>query len=92
MTLAIHTRYLPATDTRGARIIATARRVNRITRAAIPYPHELSGVDCYAQAAKTLMESKLGFTRDWPDTSLRYCGETLDGKGYVFSVGATVEA
>lgn len=91
MSIAIHTKYTPSTSTRGNRITATARRINRTERVSIPYPHDLSGVDCYAAAAKALAE-KLTFTRDWSDHTLRYCGETLDGKGYVFSVGASLEA
>ena len=92
MTLAIHTRFHPATDTRGARIGATCVRMGRIERFSIGYPHELTGVDAHAAAAKAIIASKLQFARDWPDSSLRYCGETLDGKGYVFSVGASLEA
>ena len=91
MTLAIHTRFHPATGTRGARIGATSVRMGRTERISIGYPHELTGVDVHAAAAKALVTEKLQFTRDWPDSSLRYCGETLDGKGFVFSVGASLE-
>jgi hypothetical protein len=91
MTLAIHTRYVPATDTRGARIRASCTRLNRKTSVMAPFDHALDGAARHAAVARALIESKPGFTRDWPDTSFRYCGETADGKGYVFSVGATVE-
>jgi hypothetical protein len=57
----------------------------------VSFDHALDGVARHAAAARALIESKLGFTRDWPDTSFRYCGETADGRGYVFSIGATTE-
>jgi hypothetical protein len=48
---AIHTKYLPATNTRGSRIKATCER-GSIT---IPYPHELSGDECHREAVRQLV-------------------------------------
>lgn len=59
----ILTKYLPATNTRGARIKAVQsgwsdkRECNSVT---IPYPHELSGDETHAVAARLLAE-KLGW-------------------------------
>ena len=47
---AIHTKYLPATNTRGSRIKATAG-AGSVT---IPYPHELSGQAVHRAAAEAL--------------------------------------
>ena len=91
MALAIHTRYIPSSDTKGARISASCVRMGRTERVIVPFDHALDGVARHAVAARALITRKFGFTRDWPDTSFRYCGETLDGNGFVFSVGATVE-
>lgn len=48
---AIHTKYLPATDTRESRIKATCER-GSIT---IPYPHELSGDEVQREAVRQLV-------------------------------------
>lgn len=54
---AITTKYLPATDTKGARITAFDGDRNRVT---IGYPHELSGVDVHTKAARELCK-KMGW-------------------------------
>ena len=48
---AIITKYLPVTNSRGSRIKATCA-AGSVT---IAYPHELSGMDCHAKAAKALV-------------------------------------
>ena len=53
---AIQTRYLSATNTRGARIKAWAAAGSVV----IGYPHELSGQACHRKAAETLT-AKLGW-------------------------------
>ena len=53
---AIHTKYLPATNTRGSRIKATAGAGSVI----ISYPHELSGQAAHRAAADALC-AKLGW-------------------------------
>ena len=49
---AIHVKYFGPTNTKGSRIKAFCER-GSIT---IPYPHELSGLDCYWEAASRLIE------------------------------------
>ncbi len=69
--IAIETKYLGATNTRGSRIKASGNG-NTIT---IPYPHELSGAACHAKAAVALCKKM-----DWS-------GKLISGatdKGYVF--------
>ncbi len=72
---AITTKYLPATNTntKGSRIKAFDCDGNQVT---IPYPHELSGEDCYRLAAVKLSEKM-----EWS------WGELVGGgikNGYVF--------
>ena len=73
---AIQTKYLSATNSRGSRIKATCA-AGSIT---IDYPHELSGMDCHAAAAKALVE-KLG----WIDAQYGgLLGGQLSNGEYVF--------
>ena len=53
MNEAIVTKYHGATDTRGARVTATACGGLRVS---IPYPHELTGEGVHKAAAAALME------------------------------------
>jgi len=55
---AIRTKYLPPTDRRGARIVASDSDGNRVV---IGYPHELDGVECHQKAADALC-AKLNWT------------------------------
>jgi hypothetical protein len=48
---AIHSKHLPATNSRGSRIKATCER-GSIT---IPYPHDLSGDKCHREAVHQLV-------------------------------------
>lgn len=69
---AIKTTYKGPTNNKGSRIIASDEDKNKIT---IPYPHELSGMDCHAKAAVALC-LKMGWT-----------GKLIGGglkEGYVF--------
>jgi hypothetical protein len=50
---AISTRFMPATNYRGARMIASDGDRNKIS---IPYPHELNSDEAHAFAAKTLRD------------------------------------
>ena len=59
MYYAIHTRFLPTTETKGARIKATLGK-NSVT---IPYPYEHTGGLCHRAAAEAL-QSKLRATHD----------------------------
>jgi hypothetical protein len=58
---AIHSKYLPATNTRGSRIKATCER-GSIT---IPYPHELSGDEVHREAVRQLLERFV--SEDWKE-------------------------
>jgi hypothetical protein len=59
--MTIMTKYHSPTDTRGARIsaVASTTRLGRHTRITIGYPHELSGSEVHAAAARALVV-KLG--------------------------------
>lgn len=70
---AIETKYLPPTNTRGSRIKATSASGLSVT---VPYPHELSGMECHWEAARALV-AKLG----WGDSE--YVAGGTKG-GYVF--------
>lgn len=61
---AIHTKYLPCTNTRGSRIKATCER-GSLT---IPYPHELSGDDVHREAVRQLLERFV--SEDWAERSI----------------------
>ena len=80
--IAIHTKYLGPTNTRGSRIKAyTAawgeRKGFEIT---IPYRHDLDGVDVHFAAVKALVaKHKL----DWNLEGMRY-GDSADGEGFSF--------
>lgn len=55
---AIQTKYHGPTNTRGSRISASDEDGNRVS---IPYPHEMTGMDCHAKAAISLC-NKMGWT------------------------------
>lgn len=75
--IAIHTKCLPTTNTRGTRIKAYTSSGFTAT---IGYPHEKSYEQAHFQAVKALVEkNKL----DWNLDNMRF-GDSADGKGYVF--------
>ena len=69
---AIQTRYLCASNVKGARIKAWAE-AGSVT---IPYPHELSGQACHRKAAQALA-AKFGWTHE-------YLGAQLPVGDYAF--------
>jgi hypothetical protein len=74
---AIHTKYIPASNTKGSRIKAY---VEGGLSATISYPHEYSYERCHFEAVKTLVEKhKL----HWDISNMRF-GDSADGKGYTF--------
>jgi hypothetical protein len=75
--IAIHTKYLCPTNSRGARIKAYTSSGFAAT---ISYPHEFSYEICHYQAVKALVEKN---NLDWDLTDMRF-GDSADGKGYVF--------
>jgi hypothetical protein len=75
--IAIHTKCLPSTNTRGTRIKAfTSSGVT----ATIAYPYAESFEQAHFEAVKPLVE-KNGL--DWNLENMRF-GDSADGKGYVF--------
>ena len=78
MPIAIHTRYLPATERRPSRIKASVRRPDgSIESVTMPYDYDGDG---HEQAANALR------ARHWPDLPMFQTGATLDGRGYVFAI------
>jgi hypothetical protein len=85
--IAIHTKYISASNSRGSRIKAytAAHGDFKGFTATISYPCELSGVACHFEAVKALIEkNKLG----WKTDGLRY-GDSADGRGYSFCFDAS---
>lgn len=82
MKILIKTKYIGATDTRGARIIAKALG----KQASIPFPYELSGEEVHRKAAWAWVERHL--TRNGWDDPSRFKLKTHWGEktGYSFEV------
>jgi hypothetical protein len=82
MLTLIKTKYMPATDTAGARIRATSRGRTK----SIPYPYELSGEAVHKAAALEWVAYHL--TRQGWDDPSRFTLKThySDKKGYSFEV------
>lgn len=75
--IAIHTKYIGPTNSRGSRI--KAYTVSGFS-ATIPYPYELSYEKCHFEAVKALVAKH---NLDWDLSNMRY-GDSADGKGYSF--------
>lgn len=85
--IAIHTKYISASNVRGSRIkayTASSMGLKGFT-ATISYPHELNGVACHFEAVKALIE-KNGL--EWKTNGMRY-GDSADGRGYSFCFDAS---
>ena len=85
--IAIHTKYISASNSRGSRIKAYTAGYGDFKgfTAAISYPHELNGVACHFEAVKALIEkNKL----NWNLENMRY-GDSADGRGYSFCFDAS---
>jgi hypothetical protein len=85
--IAIHTKYISASNSRGSRIKAytAAHGDFKGFQATISYPSELSGVACHFEAVKALIiKNKL----DWTTDNMRY-GDSADGRGYSFCFDAS---
>ena len=89
--IAIHTKYLAATNTSGSRIKAYTTGYGDIKgfTATIGFPHQFDSVQAHFEAVKALVaKNKL----DWNLDGMRY-GDSADGKGYSFCFAAsTVES
>jgi hypothetical protein len=85
--IAIHTKYISASNSRGSRIKAyTAPHGDfKGFQVTISYPHEFDGVACHFGAVKALIiKNKL----DWNLNDMRY-GDSADGCGYSFCFDAS---
>ncbi len=73
---AIHTKYLPASNTKPSRIKATANRHSVI----VSFDHSFDGHMVHFQAVKALVAKH---NLDWDIANMCYGGSS-DGKGYTF--------
>ena len=80
--IAIHTKYISATDSRGSRIKAyTAGDMGlKGFTVTIAHPHELGDAACHFEAVKELIKKN---NLDWDTDNMRY-GDSADGKGFSF--------
>lgn len=75
--IAIHTKHIPASNTRGSRIKAYTRGGLSAT---VSYPYELSYEVAHFEAVKALVQKN---NLAWDLSEMRF-GDSADGKGYVF--------
>ena len=73
----IQTKFLPVTERRGSRIKAYDTDGFSVT---IPYPHELSGLDCHWEAVKAFM---VKYEWSWPGKKMA-AGHTKNGAIFVY--------
>jgi hypothetical protein len=84
MPIAIHTKYIGATNTKGSRIKATIRRDSKtLWTASVPFDHALTCEERHALAARALLQK---YAPDQLTETLSIAGSTLDNLGYVFTV------
>ena len=86
--IAIYTKYINPTNTRGARIKAytVGYGGNKGFSATISIPHELSHEVRHFAAVKELVRKN---NLKWDLTDMRY-GDSADGRGYVFCFANSV--
>lgn len=85
MSTTLTTKYLPATDKKGSRIVVSWVNQRLYT---MPYRHDLNGYDNHVAAMIDCVEKKLPELTAELDNVAR--GEVLGG--YVFIVGARLHA
>ena len=76
--IAIHTRYISATNTRGARIKAYTGDKRALT---VSMDYALDGMERHHKAARAFIARFLPYQS--PDAPMCY-GDSADGRGYVF--------
>lgn len=76
--IAIHTKYIPATDTKGARIKAYSCNGHKAT---VSIDYSMGDVERHAVAVKKLIDTQMEYA---PDHSVMTYGGSADGKGYTF--------
>lgn len=81
--IAIHTKYLSATNTSGSRIKAytASYGTQKGLSVTIPYDHALDGVAVHFKAVKALANK---FGQHWPDVDTMRYGDSADGRGFSF--------
>ena len=84
MSLAIHTKYIGPTNTRGARIKATCT-IDKKTKwtVSISFDYAVDSETRHGLAAKALLAK---FAPGLQEETLWCCGNTLDNLGYVFAI------
>ena len=75
----IHTKYIPATDTRGAKIKAYNEQHPRGVLVSVD--HSLNQEQRHFKAAQEFIKKKLSYA---PDSKTMAYGSSADGKGYTF--------
>jgi hypothetical protein len=80
--IAIHTKYLPATNTKGSRIKAYTWRGFSAT---VSVDYALNDEIRHFEAVKALVAK---WQLDWDLSDMRY-GDSADGRGYVFCFDAS---
>ena len=86
--IAIHTKYIGPTNSRGSRIKAytCGGKGLRGFEVTISYPHELSGEACHFEAVKALVKK---YELNWNLENMRY-GDSADGKGFSFCFASSI--
>lgn len=80
--IAIHTRYIGPSNTRGARVKAYTTTGFSAT---VPFLYPADIVDAHFEAVKTLVAKH---ALDWSLDDMRY-GDSADGRGYSFCFDAS---
>ena len=84
MSIAIHTKYIGPTNTRGARIKATCvRDKDSKWTASVSFEYAADSETRHSLAAKALLAK---FALGLQEETLWCCGNTLDNLGYVFAI------
>jgi hypothetical protein len=80
--IAIHTKYISSTNTRGSRIKAYVASYGgkKGFETTIPYDYSLDGVALHFKAVKSLVEKH---SLNWNLSNMRY-GDSADAKGFSF--------
>lgn len=86
--IAIHTKYIKPTNSRGARIKAYTASWGdqKGFEVTIPYPYEKSYELCHFEAVKELIKKH---ELDWNLEQMRY-GDSADGRGYCFCFNLSI--
>ena len=85
--IAIHTKFIAATNSRGDRVKAYTTSAFGLKgfQATVPYDHAYDLLGAHFQAVKALIEkNKL----DWSTDGMRY-GDSADGRGFSFCFDAS---